>query len=519
MEDWRTQIVLGSVGLYMVMCIGVGIWAMRRTKSSKDFFMAGRDLGVMVTALAVFSSTLSGFGFVGGPGLIYRMGMSSFWMVVCSVIGYSMSFFVLAKRIRLFAELRDSVSLPDAVAARYGSELSRFLTALAILLGVVGYLATQILAMAIVLQDIVPEVAWLTGVNDSIVAIVRFVVDILHLPIEVRDDGLEVFVVLSCGVLVFYCVTGGIIASVYTDLVQGFIMMIAAVLVFFAARSALDGGFAEISRTIMADDAEAMGPWGSLGMLGCLSWLFLFGLGGMGQPHVITKMMMTRRVEDARHILPVTLAGYTLSALLWLSIGLVMRALVLQGAHPALGDSNAAASQFLQNYAHPLLAGVVFAGLFAAIMSTADGFLNIGTAAVVHDIPKAIRGRSLPHELFWARIVTVVIAVFAAFFALYSGESLIALLGAFGWGTFAAALVPTVAIGFNWKRATATAANVAIAASLTITFGFKILGVSIPYGIDGGAISLLVSLILFFTISLASKPPSLEPDVDAVMDL
>ena len=70
-----------------------------------------------------------------------------------------------------------------------------------------------------------------------------------------------------------------------------------------------------------------------------------------------------------------------------------MRALVVQGTHPALATADAAAPQFLQHYAHPLLAGVVFAGLFAAIMSTADGFLNIGAAALVHDIPRASGAR------------------------------------------------------------------------------------------------------------------------------
>ena len=78
-------------------------------------------------------------------------------------------------------------------------------------------------------------------------------------------------------------------------------------------------------------------------------------------------------------------------------------------------------------------------------MSTADSFLNIGAAAVVHDIPRALRGKSLKNELYWARVATVAIAVVATVFALFSGD-LVALLGAFGWGTFAAALVPTVAI-------------------------------------------------------------------------
>ena len=79
--------------------------------------------------------------------------------------------------------------------------------------------------------------------------------------------------------------------------------------------------------------------------------------------------------------------------------------------------------------------------------------------------------------------------------------------------------MPAVAIGFNWKRATATAANAAIAASLVVNFGIELFGVAIPYGINGGFVALLLSMTLFFGISLASPPPVLDADIDAVMDL
>ncbi|MEO2016678.1 MAG: sodium/proline symporter [Fuerstiella sp.] len=494
MENHRSLIVLICVATYMAMCIGVGIWAMRRTKNTHDFFMAGRHLGVIVAGVAVFSSTMSGWGFVGGPGLVYKMGTSSFWMIVCTSLAMTITFFLLGKRLRLLAELRDPISLPDAVHARYDSRTTSLLTAVAILLGVMGYLATQILAMATVLQSILENVSWVGP-----------------LPIEVC-------VAISSTVLVFYCVTGGIIASVYTDLVQGIIMVIAAVLILATAVFAVDGGLAGMSRTIMVDDPEAMSPWGTLGMIGCLSWYFIFVLGACGQPHVITKLMMTRRVEDARHMLPVSVVGYGVSALLWIGIGLAMRALVLQGTHPELTNADDAAAEFLQNYAHPLLSGVVFAGLLAAIMSTADSFLNIGAAAVVHDIPRSLRGRSLRNELFWARTATVVIAAMAAGFALMSGD-LVALLGAFGWSTFAAAIVPTVAIGFNWKRATPLACNIAIVSGLLINFGLKLFGIALPHGFHGGAFSLLVSLTLFFVVSMMSPRKALPSDIEAVMDV
>jgi len=497
-EEHRALVTLVCVGLYAAACVAVGLWALRRTRSPRDFFVAGRDLGIWVSGIALFSSTLSGFGFVGGPGLVYRMGMTSVWMVLTSVTGYVLTFALLGKRLRLIAEARDTVSLPDAVAARYGSETTRLLTALAIVLGVLGYLATQILAMATVLQRVLGDA------------------------LSAAPVPLALCVAISCALLAFYCVTGGIIASVYTDVFQGAIMVVAAVLVFLAAQQSVEGGFAGMSAAFLADDPESIGPWGSLGMLASFSWFSLFLLGTSGQPHVITKLMMYRRPADAKAILPLTLAGYTLSALLWVGVGLAMRALVVEGAHPELATPDAAAPAFLQRYAHPLLAGVVFAGLFAAIMSTADAFLNIGVAAVVHDIPRALRGRAPARELFWARIGTVALAVVAAAFALYShyaNARLVALLGVFGAATFAAALVPVVSIGFNWKRATAGAANAAIAASLVLNLGVELLGVRLPHGIHGGVIAMLTSLALFFGISFASRPPRLAPDIEAAMDV
>ncbi len=496
MEEYRSPIILGSIILYMVICIGVGIWAMRRTQSSRDFFMAGRSLGALVAAVAIFSSGLSGFGFVGGPGLVYTTGLSSLWMAVASSIGYTTGFFLLAKRLRIVAGTHDIVSLPDVVAARYNSEIARLLTAIAIILGVMGYLATQILAMGVVLQSILLA----SGLSLSLIACIA----------------------VSTGVLVFYCVTGGIIASVYTDLIQGLLMAAVGVCVVIAANAALDGGLAGASMELWLDDPESIGPFGTVGGITSLCWYFIFGLGFAGQPHVITKMMMSRTVGDARNMLPIAVIGYAFAAMLWLAIGVAMRALVIQGTHPELTAADLAAPEFLQHYVHPVLAGLVFAGLFAAIMSTADGFLNIGSAAVVHDIPTALRGRGLDRELFWARMATVGLAIVAAGFALYSyyaNARLVALLGAFGWSTFAAALVPVVALGLNWKRATARAACAAIILSLVVNFTIELFNITLPFGIQGGMLAILSSMIVFIVVSLLSSQRKLDPVIEEVMDI
>ena len=494
MEEFRQPIILLFVALYMGACIWVGLWAMRRTKSASEFFVAGRGLGPWVVGLAVFSSALSGFGFVGGPGLVYASGFSSVWMSVCAALGFGTGYFLIAKRIRMIAEVRNAMSLPDIVYARYGSDTARLLTAGTILLGVLGYLATQILAMGVVLQSILAGTEMFA--NISLVASVA----------------------ISSAVLIFYCVTGGIVASVYTDLVQGIVMIVAGALVVITAANVFDGGFAEASSILLANDGEDAMPFGTLGPMASLAWFFLFGLGLAGQPHVATKMMMNRKLSDNRAILPMTVFAYMIAAMLWVSVGVVMRALVVGDIALPLSAADEAAPVFLSTYAHPVLAGVVFAGLFAAIMSTADGFLNIGAAAIIHDIPKAIRGRSLDNELFWARVATIILSLVAAGIALSSGQ-LIAILGAFGWGTFAAALVPVVVIGLNWKQASTRAAIAAITVSLLINFAIQISQVQIPYAISGGFIALLTSMILFIVLSLLEKPKPLPKDIDRILEL
>ncbi|MEC7566187.1 MAG: hypothetical protein VX738_10930 [Planctomycetota bacterium] len=494
MEDTRSYTIFGFVIAYMVMCIVVGLWAMRRTRNTKDFFMAGRHLGMVVTSVAVFSSTMSGFGFVGGPGLVYQAGTSSFWMVINMSIGMCIMFFLLGKRLRLFAELREPVSLPAAVTARYNSRFTGGLTAIAIILGVVTYLGVQIKAMAVVLFQILQDLPW-------------------------AAMELQWCYAISCAVLVFYCVTGGIIASVYTDLIQGLIMVVAAVLVLLTTMATVDGGLTGMAETITQDDPEAMQPWGTFGMISCLSFYFIMAIGVCGQPHVITKLMMTEKVSDTRRMLPVSVAGYGLAALLWISIGLCMRAVVLNGIHEnPLTSADDAASEFLTHYANPMLAGIVFAGLFAAIMSTADSFLNIGAAALVHDLPKSLSGRTLGHELIWARLAIVLIAVGAGLLAYHAGE-MVAILGVMGWSIFAIAIVPVVAIGFNWKRANRLAANVSVITGLVCYGGLYLREIRLPYNFHQGAFSMLVTLTVFFLVALVTPANRLDKDIDAVMDL
>ncbi len=491
------SLILFIIGAYMVSCLLIGAWATRRTRNASDFFVAGKGIGTLLMGFAAFSTTMSGFGFIGGPGLVYKFGTSSFWICCPAVLGFTLSSLLVAKRFKIFSDLFNILTLPDAVAIRYQSELCRFLAALVILLGVVAYLGTNILAF-------------------GTVASTFFEID---------------FTIAAVGgmtVVILYAVFGGIIAGLYTDVVQGFIMVLASVALFWIAMTtAGEGSFtagpANLTAAFRAADLpNAIGPWGVLGPMACLAFFFLFAVGGSGQPHVITKYLMLRDLKPVRWSLLVTSLAYVLCILLWMSVGFAMKYLVITGQADALaaGNEDHAAPVFLLKHAPAWLAGFVFSGLFAAIMSTADSFLNIGAGVVVRDMPQVFLRRTLKNELGWARVATALLAISATVFALWAKQhgDLIAILGTFGWGLFAAAFVPVVCIGFNWSRATWQGAAAATTVGLVTNLGLDLLGkypkeapiYKIPGAVSIGAVALLASILTMIIVSFLT--PAVRPD-------
>ena len=488
-----SPIIAFCVLAYLAMCLGIGVWAMRKTKTAADFFVAGRQLGLVVTVIAGVSSIMSGFGFVGGPGLVFESGVSSLHM--CLVGGFSGAFawLIVGKRMRLLAEVETVLTLPEAIELRYGGRAPRLAMSIAVLLGVIGYLGTQVMAIGLVLQAVL-------GVN------------------------LEMALLIGLGVLAFYTIAGGIIAGVYTDLFQGVLMIFAAAGIFYYVQK-LTGGMAQMSEVFWDMDPEYISPWGQRGAVAALSWFFLFVVGNVGQPHgVITKSLMMRNIRDLKWAPLLAFAAGVFLPLLWMNMGLAMRYLVETGKQEPFATPDLAAPLLLLNHTPELLAGIVFAGLLAAIMSTADSFVNLGAAAIVRDIPAALHGKPPDKQLEGSRLVTGGLLVVSALFALYM-DNLVALLGTFGWGTFAAAVVPSAVIGFNWKRASAEACVWSISVSVAMNFGLEMLArndiYKLPYGMNVGALSLLVSLVLFVAISFATGDPegkNLSPRLRAVME-
>jgi Na+/proline symporter len=156
-----------------------------------------------------------------------------------------------------------------------------------------------------------------------------------------------------------------------------------------------------------------------------------------------------------------------------------------------------------------VIAALVFAGVAAAIMSTVNSFLNIGAAAITHDLPKALGKPTNDREqLTRGRIWTVALSVAGALVAQLSG-TLVAFLGIFGYGLFACTLVPALAIGLTWDGATKQGAIASIATGLVLTLLLETAAFAklfaLPAGVTVTGLSLVTTILMFITVSAATQ--------------
>ena len=181
--------IIWTALIYLSLVVVIGIWAARRTRSAKDFFIAGQGIGLLVTALATMSAAFSGFVFIGGPGLTYRMGLASLFICIPVSFTAGLLCWVVAKRLRLLAGVREIYTVPDVIYCRYRSRLASGLAAVAVIVGTVGYLGAQLKALGILIEAIF-------GTRELL-----------------GEWSLAVAMLIGLVVVVFYATAGGMVAG------------------------------------------------------------------------------------------------------------------------------------------------------------------------------------------------------------------------------------------------------------------------------------------------------------------
>lgn len=419
--------------LYCAVSLGIGLWANRRTSSMEQYLVADRDLGVLPTSMAYYSTAQSSSAFLGSVGWAYAEGwVSNSYTSIPIAFGALLAWFLLAKRVHTLVGETKALTIPDLLAYRFPSKWIRLFSLLIIIIAYIPAMVAQIKGCGILVQSVFPSI----------------------------DFKYAALVGLS--IVCIYVMLGGMKAVAYTDVVQGF-LMIGSVVVLVIASLAAVGGFTQMNL-----QAEAIAP-GMTGVMGVdniwgpgysLSFALLFLLSPLGQPSYISKFFAMKSEKVARYAMPLSYTMVFIASLSFPIIGLCARVL-----YPNLSDPDSAFTVMATGVLPPVVGAIVLVALFAAVMSTMDAmFLNI-TGAVVRDFYDQFLGKK-PSQKFLLRasiLTTLATAVIAYLFTLRATGA-IAMIGSMSTGLLGASFSVVVVGGLYSKKMTTQAAIAAILA-------------------------------------------------------
>ena len=195
-----TPLIIGYTIAFILVSMGIGFYAGKYAKTAEQFFGGTKMFGGITIGLASMAAVMSAFGFIGGPGLVYKFGMTSIWMTIACGPGFAYAYWVLGKRMRGMADVTDVATLPDIARVRFNSQAVRGVLALGLFLAAIAYLSSQVIGGGILMNQML-------GVSN------------------------EWGIAIMFGTTVAYMFFSGMSGSILTDAFQGLVMLIAVLAV------------------------------------------------------------------------------------------------------------------------------------------------------------------------------------------------------------------------------------------------------------------------------------------------
>ena len=439
------------LSLYIGAMLLLGYIASKRVHSADDFATARHAYGPVFLALAFAASTASGATFLGSPGLGYQYGAASIWGKFLYPIGVYFGVLISMKLIASAGNRFGNRSIPEYLGDRYQSEGIRLLISIFSLV-LFFYIAGQLVSGLVMFETML---------------------------------GLEPMwaLIITTGVLLVYVVLGGAHADILTDGVQGFMMLLVAVvtILLFLFGVGVEGGLSGVFGKLRELDPNMVGLLNKSTPLYHSWWSIiavLFAHIPLGLlPHIGNKLWALKHDNDRMRFVKLAFAvGLTLG-LLGLG-GLLARAalgdvLLAEGANP-----NQALPQLFIHLFPDWLAALIGVGILAAIMSTADGLVVSSSQIVVNDIyRRSIAPRlknqpdpeTLDHRvLVISRWTTVVALVLSALMAWALMDMNIALLVWIGTGGMMAAFAGPLVVGALWRGVTRAGAYAGLLSGMVV---------------------------------------------------
>lgn len=475
--------------LYIIVMVGIGLYAYRATTNFSDYILGGRSLGSVVTALSAGASDMSGWLLMGLPGAIFISGLSEAWIAIGLIVGAWLNWLIVAGRLRVHTEVQyNALTLPDYFTHRFGDtkKILRVVAALTILIFFAVYCASGIVAGAHLFETL-------------------FAMD-YHTAIWVS----------AIATIAYVCI-GGFLAISWTDTFQAGLMLFAlflAPIFTLIAISNVDGAtftqLIETARPVAENKPGAFDMITNVSLVAIISSL-AWGLGYFGQPHIVVRFMAIDSVKSIPAARRIGIAWMTLCLAGAVAVGFF--GIAYFQAYPALAGAVNANSEVVfielaKILFNPWIAGVILAAILAAVMSTLSCQLLVCSTTLTEDLYKAFfRPNASEKELIWTgRLMVVLIAILAIVIALMDKDEKVLGLVAYAWAGFGAAFGPLILLSLLWKRMTlAGAVSGIVVGTITVILWRNFLKESTGiYEIIPGFIFATLSIVV---VSLLGKAP------------
>lgn len=487
---------LAIIGLYLVSLVGIGVLGFRARKENtlRDFYLAGNGVGFIVLVFTLYATQYSGNTLFAFSGKTVRIGLA--WIMCLHFMTAIVIFYLLlAPKLYPLSRSNTFITPADYVQHRYANRWLTVLIAVVMIVAIANFLVAQLMAMGRALQGITsydPDVAFIVGV-----------------------------IVLAAIVLI-YETLGGFRAVAWTDAIQGAVLMLGFLLLMGMVWQSY-GSPAEAVAKIKADD-HPRDPSTVLNVphLGrCVEWLsyiLIVGIGGALYPQAIQRIYAAKSLSTLK--LSLIVMGFLplLTTLIVVLVGLYGIAF-----HPEVGvdaSSDTILTVICRQVQESSLLGrilvtVIFAAIFAALMSTADSVLLSMSSMFTKDIYGGVIDReatqkrlTMVGKLFSVGLIGL--AVFAAI-QLRQHQTLVGLLDR--KFDLLVQVAPAFLLGLHWKKTDGRAVLVGLIAGLVVAVGIAIVfGKQKPLNIHPGIFGLLVNFLVTVggTMILSSRKQKLS---------
>ena len=469
---------LAIIAVYFAMVLSIGFYLKRRgSKSSEEFFLAGREMTAWIAGLSFISANMGSLELMGWAAAAYQYGvLAAYWYW----IGAIPAMLFLGLVMMPFYYVSKTHSVPGYLKLRYG-ESSRMLAAISFAVMTVLMSGINMYAMALVMKVVL-------GWN-------------IHFSIWVSSLTVAVYVAL-----------GGLRSAIFNEVLQFVLIWAGALLVPILGlieTGGWHGMIARIQQNFPGQDFTHM--WHGLGTYTAnpmgVNWIgIVFGLGFViASGYWTTDFLVVQRVLSAQDLraaqmAPIIGAGFKMlvplivivPGLLGLAVmpHLLPESVALQ--HPGTYSYNEVLPLMLVRYCGPGLLGLGITALIAGFMSGMAGNVSAFSAVWTYDIYQAQINRTASDEHYvsvgrWSTILGVIISIGTAYLVMQFASIMDYVQALFSF--FIAPLFGTVILGMLWKRATSAGGFWGLLTGTLVSIGLYIWVVVHPAALSVVAMS------------------------------